>query len=92
MELTRDQLEMKVMILQMTLGVIAKNERNCPDIETARRMANDALEKVDEHVTHEPTDIFDAYGLGDGDVVIDATGSDVRQTTVGAVRAEIAEG
>ena len=93
MELTPEQMEMKLMVLEMTLGVIAKNERNCPDIETARRMANDALTKVNEFVTAPPpTDVFEAYGLTDGDMVIDATGSDVTTRTVGDVRREVAEG
>ena len=89
MELTQEQLEMKLMILAMTLGVIAKNERSCPDIFTAREMAARALERADAHVTAPPpADIFEAYGLSDGDVAIDATGGEVRETTVGALRDE----
>ena len=90
-QLTPEQMEMKLMILEMTLGIIAKNERNCPDIETARRMANDALEKADAHVTRPPPkDVFEAYGLTDGDAIIDARNPDA-DVTVGDIRREIAE-
>ena len=84
-ELTREQLEMKVGILTMTLGVIAKNERSCPDIETARQMAARAMDMVDEHVTREPRDIFEAYGFDDDTHVIDGS---PEGTTVGALRKE----
>ena len=90
MELTREQLEQKVMILEMTLGLIAKNERSVPDIETAREMAGRALDMADAHVTAPPPkDVFEAYGLTDGDMVIDGS---PEGTTVGALRRELAEG
>ena len=87
MELTREQLETKLTLLETTLGVIAHNERSCPDIFKAREMAARSLEMADTFASRPPPkDVFEAYGLTDEDEVIVPGGT----TTVAAIREDIA--